>query len=126
METPFKKLSHMFRQIYFMTTWSWIKFFWFQDHEINFHQKILKKMCKTYDVNIREAVHNNFWWNIKQLPRVLKSNYSKRFLKIPEKSSVSSFSNVLSVDRQPAILIKKACNKSDSKNGYSVKCQSYI
>ena len=83
-----------------MTTWSWIKFFWFQDHEINFHQRILKKVCKTYDVNIREAVHNNFWWNLKQLPRVLKSNYSKRFLKIPEKSFVSSFSNVLSVDRK--------------------------
>ena len=27
METSFKKLSHIFCQIYFMTTWSWIKFF---------------------------------------------------------------------------------------------------
>ena len=73
-------------------------------------------MSKTYDVNIRQAVHNNnFWWNLKQLPRVLKSNYSKRFPK--NRPWQSSCSNVL---------IKKASNKIDFENGYSVKYQSCI
>ena len=73
-------------------------------------------MSKTYDINIRQAVHNNnFWWNLKQLPRVLKSNYSKRFPK--NRPWQSSYSNVL---------IKKASNKIDFENGYSVKYQSCI
>ena len=77
---------------------------------------ILWKMSKTYDVNIRQAAHNNnFWWNLKQLPRVLKSNYSKRFPK--NRLWQSSWSKVL---------IKIASNKIDFKNGYSVKYQSYI
>ena len=82
-----------------------------------FHQKILKKRCKTYDVNKIKAVHSNkFWWNLKQLPRVLKSNYSKRFPK--NRPWQSSCSNVL---------INNASNKNDSsKNGYSVKYQSCI
>ena len=77
---------------------------------------ILSKMSKTYDANIRQAVHNNnVRWNPKQLPRVLKSNYSKRFPK--NRPWQSSCSNVL---------IKKASNKIDFENGYSVKYQSCI
>ena len=73
---------------------------------------ILSKVSKTYDVNIRQAAHNNnFWWNLKQLPRVSKSNYSKRF---PKNRSCSH------------VLIKKASNKIDFENGYSVKYQSCI
>ena len=77
---------------------------------------ILSKVSKTYDVNIRQAAHNNnFWWNLKQLLKVLKSNLFKRFLK-----------NCLWQSSWSKVLIKKASNKIDFKNGYSVKYQSYI
>ena len=79
---------------------------------------MLINMFKTYDVNVffkrnwtKEAGHsNNFWWNVKQLPRVLKSSYSEIFWKISEKFSVtSSCSNV--ADTKPAILIQKLLTK---------------
>ena len=52
-----------------------------------------KNICKTYDLNAikkkkkrKKAGHsNNFQRNLKQLPRVLKSSYSKTFWNIPKK-----------------------------------------
>ena len=91
METPFKELCHICSFNLFHDNIIFNQLFFIPRPQDNSSSKDAKKDVQTYDINIRKAVHNSFWYNMKQLSRVLKSNNSKKMWKMSKKSFVTEF-----------------------------------
>ena len=76
METSSKKLSHCLLKF---ISWD------------NFYLKNMQSSGRFKRNKTKKRHNNNFWWNLKHSLKLLKSSYSKKFWKIPDKFSVIEF-----------------------------------
>ena len=109
MEASFKKLSHIFYQIYLMRKHDEIKILWFQHHEIIFHQRMSKHMWETYDIIV--PFKRN--WTKKTdiiISGEIWSSCLEFWKVVILKKLENSHSNL---GTQPAVLIKNAFSKGE-------------